>query len=249
MAENLNGLARSHRFARGLGRTIKTGQKLRLHPRNCVRIVAIMKLSIGLFVSLFILGFGVCPVFAQPSYGAQAYAERQQQEERWRKISSQMEELLASQEVLRKRIQSLEEENRQLNKKLNESGTTYVTPSQLDKVAKDLNDKIYQVDKNREADQKVVKQEVGQAFERMRKLVQGRAETLAPASDGGSSTPSDAPDKFYTHTIQAGQTISAVVQAFKAKGIRVSTDDILKANPGINPKTLQVGQVIKIPKL
>ncbi len=207
-----------------------------------------MKLSISLFVSLLILGFAERSAMAQASYGAQAYAEQQQQEERWRRLSSQMEEGLASQEVLRKRVQSLEEENRRLNKKLNESGTTYVTPSQLDKVAKELNDKIYQVDKNREADQAVVKREVDQAFERMKSLIQNRAATVPAPSDSGSTSTSSAPDKFYTHEIQAGQTISAVAGAFRKQGVKVYESDIMAANPGINPKTLQVGQVIKIPK-
>jgi LysM repeat protein len=227
----------------------KTEWKLRLHPRNSIRIVDSMKFSISLFVSLLILGFTERPAAAQASYGAQAYAEQQQQEERWRRISSQMEELLASQEVLRKRIQSLEEENRQLNKKLNESGTTYVTPSQLDKVARELNDKIYQVDKNRQADQKVVTREVEQAFERMKKLIQSRSEMVAPSTNsGGGSSAGSAPDKYFTHTIQAGQTISAVAAAFRKQGVKVYESDIMAANPGVDPKTLQVGQVIKIPK-
>ena len=125
-----------------------------------------MKWVISSIVCAMVFGLAECSLSAQPSYGATAYAQQQQAEQRWRKLSSQMEEMLADQQEFRKRIQVLEEENRRLTKKLNESGSVSVTPAQLDRVAKELNEKIQQVDKNRQADQKTVTREVDQAFNR-----------------------------------------------------------------------------------
>jgi LysM repeat protein len=200
-----------------------------------------MKLVISLIVCALVFGLAERSLSAQPSYGATAYAQQQQAEERWRKLSSQMEEMLASQEVLRKRVQMLEEENRRLTRKLNESGSASVTPAQLDRVAKDLNNKIQQVDKNRQADQKTVTREVDQAFDRLKKLIEGQSVTPS-ASPGEASS-----GKYVEYTIQSGQTISAVVKAYRDQGYKVSTDSILRANPGLKPNRLQVGQVIKIP--
>ena len=92
-----------------------------------------MKLVIILVVCALVFGLAERSLSAQPSYGATAYAQQQQAEQRWRKLSSQMEEMLADQQELRKRVQMLEGENRRLTKKLNESGSASVTPTQLDR--------------------------------------------------------------------------------------------------------------------
>lgn len=222
------------RFERNRTQVALAPSKLRSYRRN-------MKLVISLFVCALVFGLAERSLSAQPSYGATAYAQQQQAEERWRKLASQMEEMLASQEVLRKRVQSLEEENRRLTKKLNESGSVAVTPAQLDRVAKDLNDKIQQVDKNRQADQKTVTREVDEAFNRLKKLIEGQA---VPAP----TTPTVATSgKYVEYEIQSGQTISAIVKAYRDQGYKVSQDSILKANPGLKPNRLQIGQVIRIP--
>jgi LysM repeat protein len=44
-----------------------------------------------------------------------------------------------------------------------------------------------------------------------------------------------------SHTIQSGETLSAVSRRYK-----VSVDSLMAANPGINPKTLKVGQKIRL---
>ena len=53
-----------------------------------------------------------------------------------------------------------------------------------------------------------------------------------------SSTRTSTPD---TYTIQAGDSFSKV-----AKRFNLSVNDILKANPGVNPRKLQIGQDIKL---
>jgi len=62
-------------------------------------------------------------------------------------------------------------------------------------------------------------------------------------SSSGSSKP-----QGYEYKIQPGNTLSAIAQAYRDEGIKVTVDDILKANPGLDPKKLQVGQVIIIPE-
>jgi LysM repeat protein len=52
--------------------------------------------------------------------------------------------------------------------------------------------------------------------------------------------------KIYAYKAQAGDTMSRIVNAFRAKG-KVNMDDILKANPGLNPAKLRVGEEIIIP--
>jgi LysM repeat protein len=68
-------------------------------------------------------------------------------------------------------------------------------------------------------------------------------------------TPSDNPggekpardDKGYPYTIQSGDTLSLIVQAYRDKNIKVSVDSILKANPGLKAESLRPGKKIWIP--
>ena len=47
--------------------------------------------------------------------------------------------------------------------------------------------------------------------------------------------------------IKPGDTLDAIVQAYKEKNIKVTVAQILKANPGLKPERLLIGQKIYIP--
>jgi LysM repeat protein len=202
-----------------------------------------MKAFCPLFAGFLLIAGLPSTASAQASYGAEAYAQRQQEEERWRRMSAQMEELLNKQEDMRRRITTLEEENRALRSEVTRAGNSGVSPEEFQRVTKQLADKLKEVDDKRVADNKAV-------LEEMKRLVRDLKPTAsAPApSVPRPSDPLPATQEGYTHVIQLGQTISAVVQAFRTQGVNTSVDAILKANPGLNPNKLQVGQEIFIPK-
>jgi phage tail protein X len=51
----------------------------------------------------------------------------------------------------------------------------------------------------------------------------------------------------YYYPIASGDTIAAIAKAYRAKGVKVTTSQILAANPGLDPKNLTVGKKIFIP--
>jgi LysM repeat protein len=59
----------------------------------------------------------------------------------------------------------------------------------------------------------------------------------AAGSGGATAVPADG-----SHTIESGETLSAVSRRYN-----IALDALLAANPGINPKTLKVGQKIRVP--
>ena len=61
-----------------------------------------------------------------------------------------------------------------------------------------------------------------------------------PVSAGGG-------EKGFEHVIQSGDTISTIALAYREKGIKITSDQILKANPGLKANSLKVGQKIFIP--
>ena len=92
---------------------------------------------------------------------------------------------------------------------------------------------IKEVDRKREADRDLILAE-------LKKL----SKTAAAPVVAQSST---AAERGYEYIIQSGDTISAIVQAYRDQGVKVTIDDVLKANSGIDPKSLKVGQKIFIP--
>jgi len=73
-----------------------------------------------------------------------------------------------------------------------------------------------------------------------------RTPTAAPSPD--SPTTPAAPDKgHYEYTIHEGDTLNAIAKAYSDQGVHITTDQILKANPGLKERSLRVGQKIVIP--
>ena len=52
---------------------------------------------------------------------------------------------------------------------------------------------------------------------------------------------------MFPYVIQSGDTLDAIIQAYKEKNIKVTMAQILAANPGLKADRLRVGQKIVIP--
>jgi len=214
-------------------------------------MVATMKALICLTAGLLLGISASSRAAAQVSYGAQQYAEQQQAEERWRKLSSQVEEMERTQEVLRKRIATLEEENGSLRTDLNKNSNTGVSPEEFQRVIKQITDKLKELDDKRIADDKAIVEQVKQSIRDFK--------PVAPAPAPSTSRPSTVPDpsdplpgtqEGFTHVLLDGQTISGVVQAFRAKGVKTSIKAVMDANPKIrDPKNIRAGTEIFVPSL
>ncbi len=86
-------------------------------------------------------------------------------------------------------------------------------------------------------------QEVSAQMNQLRTDLSGRAPAAAPAQDAAATqtaAPSEPSGK--TYVIRAGDLLGKV-----AKQQNTTTAAILKANPGLNPNRLKVGQVINLP--
>ena len=71
------------------------------------------------------------------------------------------------------------------------------------------------------------------------------------STDGGGdkSEKTITPEKGIEYTVQQGDTLSAIAQACKDKKIKVTVDQIVKANPGLKPDKMRPGQKLFIPAL
>jgi len=164
-------------------------------------------------------------------------------EERLNQLSAQIDVLKEARELQNKKIEALEKQVGELQSQVNKPSGDYATSEQLKKVA----DAVTEVDKKRKADS----ENVADQLEKIRKALipgggGGGRRSSAPVTD----TPKpafDASAPHMEHKVEPGETLSAIASAYRAKGVKVTLQQIMDANPKVDPKNVKVGQTIIIP--
>jgi LysM repeat protein len=187
---------------------------------------------------------------------AAAIADRDAAEERYKRLSSALDDLMASRNSDQQRFSALEESVRTLraDASRNDAAGKYATREELAKLA----ESVKEIDRKREADKRLILDEFEELKKELRRLLatpaapSGRkpAETTPPKPK--TSTPSlPATQEGVEHIIAQGETLSAIVAAynesFKAQGKKTSLKLIQDANEGLKPTSMKVGQKVFIP--
>jgi LysM repeat protein len=184
-----------------------------------------------ILIWIFILSFSLAAARAQDD------ATQQQ----INNLNGQVQDLLDAQAVQAKRITALEKEISELRDKSNGSGAN---SDDLQKLA----DQVQEIDKKRQEDRELILKEI----EKLGKVggpTSGRKSTPTVTTNppaGGLTSPGGKQSGF-EYSIQRNDNLSIIAKAYRDQGIKVTTDQILKANPGLDPKNLKVGQKIFIP--
>ena len=166
------------------------------------------------------------------------------------KLSGQIQDILDAQAQQGKRIDALEKEISDLRDKVNTPATTgdYADRKDLETLAK----QVQEIDRKRQED---------------RDLIIKQIENLGNATGGGTSsghhshpvkttddnppsntsTPPNVPSKGYEYEVKQGDTLGLIVKAYRDQGVKVTTRQIIAANPNMNPNVLIPGKKIFIP--
>jgi len=166
------------------------------------------------------------------------------------KLSGQIQDMEAAQVAQEKHIQALEKEINDLQSQLSQPAGNVASSDDLKKLA----EQVQEIDKKRQEDNDRVLKEL----ERLEKSLGASSSSHKSSPDitpditptptrGHPTTGPSGPQNGYDYTIQRGDTLLAIAKAYRAQGIKVTTDQILRANPGLDPKTMKVGQKIFIP--
>jgi hypothetical protein len=182
----------------------------------------------------FLIGtFAVCLARAQDS-GTQQLIDQ---------LRGQVQDLQDAQASLTKRLDALDKEIRELREK--SSGGSGANQEDLQKLA----DQVQEIEKKRQEDKTLILKEI----EKLGKIIGGSTSThksspavaTAPANNPGSTGPGQQQGHIYI--VKRGDTLVAIVKACREQGIKVTTDQILKANPGLTPNNLKAEQKLFIP--
>jgi LysM repeat protein len=160
------------------------------------------------------------------------------------KLSGQIQDLLAAQEQQTKQLAAVQRDISELRDKVN---TPQVNDSASSSDLKSLAEKVQEIDKKRQADRELILDQIKQL---------GKVAAGAPVKSKKPTTPAPAPDetpapatpqKGYEYTVKAGDTIGLIAKAYRDQGVKVTTTQILKANPGLDATKLYVGKKVFIP--
>ena len=188
-------------------------------------------------------------VVLTPSAPAQDSATQAQLD----KIAGDIQDVKDSLNSQDKRISAIEKKISDMQDKLNTpAGNDFANADDLKKLA----EQVQEIDKKRQEDNEKIlaaleKLSKGGGYHRPppEKDNQVSANTSSDSSSG-DTTPaanSSANQNGYEYTIAPHNTLAKIAKAYQAQGVKVTVEDIIKANPGLNPNKLIVGKKIFIP--
>jgi nucleoid-associated protein YgaU len=188
-------------------------------------------------ISFLLVTLALC---AAPTVRAQDAATQ----ERLDKLTGRIEDLTAAQEALKKQVSELTRELESVRELSSKPTANYARPEDLNR----LGEAIKEVDRKRMDDAEKIHTELL----KLRDLLKApppspkqKAASLPKEKSAPEQPATD--DKVFPYVIQSGDTLEAIVQAYKEKNIKVTVAGILKANPGLKAERLRVGQKIFIP--
>ena len=180
---------------------------------------------------IFLLAFTVCVARGQDAAT----------QEQINKLSGQIQDMLEAQAAQAKHVAALEKEISDLRDKLNQpAANDSASAEDLRKLAA----QVQEIDKKRQADNekilKAIEKQLGKT---------GSTPTHKPpvVSNDAPVPAAGEKQKGYDYEIHPGDMLSTIAKAYRDQGVKVTTAQIIAANPGLNPNALIAGKKIFIP--
>jgi len=167
-------------------------------------------------------------------------------EERLNKLAGQIDTLMEGQKDLQNKIETLSREIAAVREQTSKPTGNYAAHEDLVR----LSEKVREVDQKRIADGEKVSAELISLRNNLLKMPAPAPRPRTPVVTQPANPESDKParpEKGFEYVVQKSDTLSIIVQAYREKNIKVTMDQVLKANPGLKPEKLRVGQKIFIP--
>jgi LysM repeat protein len=179
---------------------------------------------------------------------AQVSATQQQLEE----LNGRLQTLIEGQTANERRIEVLAREVSQLRDKVNTPPPANDGPSRED--LRKLARTVQELAEKQQADKDLILENIRQLGRAIsgepagsgKKTPKAGAKKIEPTKNEDPAPPSG-PLVGHEYKVQPGDSLGVIVKAFRDKGVKVTTAQVLKANPGLDADKLYVGKVIFIP--
>jgi predicted RNase H-like nuclease (RuvC/YqgF family) len=175
-------------------------------------------------------------------------AERQEAEERYKRMSADIEDLKTANQSYQQRLTELREEIKRLSEELARANSNKDKDLATREDLKHLADKIKEVDEKRLADGEKVSAKLDSLVKSL-SAPQKLPYSSPPPSSSGKPTiePRAGTEKGFEYTIRAGDNPRVIAQALAKQGMKVTSKQIIDANPSVDWQKLQIKQKIFIP--
>jgi chromosome segregation ATPase len=182
---------------------------------------------------------------------AAAAAAREESEARYQRLSSRIDDLETAFQRFQKDLDKLDSQLRGIREQMsrvNDNSQHAATQESIKRLA----DAVEEVDRKRLKDQ----ESVNSALREMEKLILKNSEGRVPSSPKkNDNAPKSNPDvkssgKGYEYSIRANDNAGKIAAALREqKGIKITAQQIIDANPGLDWTKLKIGQKIFIPEV
>lgn len=179
---------------------------------------------------------------------ARAAADREAAEERYRILSSSLDDLLSAQLQLKQRLDAVTEAIQRVSAEVRSKpgGAQVVSREEFDRLV----ETVREIDRKREADRRQILAQIEELGEKLLGLIPRSASSSEPNLPKAAPAPRG-DQQGVEYVVERGNTLSAIISAhnaeFKGQGLKTSLQLILDANAGLEPKTMQVGRKLFIP--
>jgi len=196
-----------------------------------------------LLTGTFLIAITATAIHAQDNPAAAAVA-REEAESRYQRLSSRIDDLEVSFQKFQKDLDKLESEIRGLRDQVSRAADHSSGAASQESI-KRLADAIEEVDRKRVKHQ----ENVDSALREMEKLIV-KGGGSAPRNTKPPANPPDVQGsgKGYDYTIRSGDNPTKIAAALREqKGLKITSSQIIAANPGVDWTRLKIGQKIFIP--
>jgi LysM repeat protein len=164
-------------------------------------------------------------------------------QERLDQLKGKIEDLIAGQEAQQKRISELMSEIANLREQQNKPTPVYASQDDL----KRLSDAVKEIDRKRLEDYDKIRTELLKLGKTLATPTPAPKRSVAPAPEKPSSESPATPEKGFEYVVKKGDTLSGIIQGCRDQNIKVTLDQVMKANPNLKPEKMHVGQKVFIP--
>lgn len=164
-------------------------------------------------------------------------------EEQLNKLRGEITSLQASNVELQKRLADVLKELQDVREQAAKPSGNYAGAEDL----KQLAEKVREVDRKRAEDRELILDEIKKLGKTMAGSGGGRTVKKQDEPPKVNTENPAGPEKGYEYVIKSDDTLSAIVAEYRKQGVKVTVDQVLKANPALKPESLKVGQKVFIP--
>ncbi len=187
--------------------------------------------------------------------GAAVRAQDAALEERVNKLNGLVQDLQESRDNQKKLIESLSKDLDRLREQQSKPNASYASQEDL----KRLTDAVNDIEKKRQADNAAITKELdrlGKEIGNLGRLPAGSAPsrkspskgTMPPPDKAGPGGAPPTKETGYEYQVQPNDTLTSIARKYNNElGLKLTPDDLLKANPGLEERKLIAGKKIWIP--